>query len=75
VSRPDDLAGLAEVIASIRTASRNKNLLVTVDGAPFIERPDWVSTIGADAVATRGGERGEGVSSVEDRDQQRVARS
>ncbi len=69
VSRADNLEDLTKIVASIRRASCNRRVAITVDGAPFIERPDWLGAIGADAVASRGG----GVMYVVDRDPRRAA--
>ncbi len=43
-------------IESVRRASRNKDLLVLVGGRLFIERPELVSAVGANATANDGGE-------------------
>jgi methanogenic corrinoid protein MtbC1 len=69
VSRGDDLDDLSEVIGAIRRASRNRGVLITVDGAHFSERPDRVSIVGADASASCGGR----ILQVEARDSGRAA--
>jgi hypothetical protein len=69
VSRADNIAELAEVVSAIRLASRNPDLVITIDGTPFSDRPDWVATIGADAVASTGGGEWHGP----EHDQRRVA--
>ncbi len=47
---------LASTIAAIRKASRNRGLFVLVGGRLFIESPELVSVVGADATAPSGGE-------------------
>lgn len=49
ISRVDDLAAC---IRSIRKASRNRNLGVMVGGPLFLRRPDLVTRVGADTMAT-----------------------
>lgn len=56
VSRAENIAELSALTQAIRRASRNPDVLITVDGAPFVDRPDWVSTAGADAVASCAGD-------------------
>jgi hypothetical protein len=56
VSRSDRIQQVAATIEAVRRASRNRNLFVLVNGRPFIERPELVSTVGADGVASCGRE-------------------
>ena len=42
---------LARTIHAIRKASRNRHIGVLVGGAMFIQNPDWVARVGADAAA------------------------
>jgi MerR family transcriptional regulator, light-induced transcriptional regulator len=42
---------LATTIRAMRKASRNKSLGVMVGGPVFLEHPDWVARVGADATA------------------------
>lgn len=50
----DHLSGLALLIRDVRRASRNTGLGVLVGGPIFIDRPDLVSLVGADATAADG---------------------
>jgi methanogenic corrinoid protein MtbC1 len=56
VSRADNIAELSGLTRAIRRASRNTNVLITVDGAPFVEHPDRVTFVGADSVAACDGD-------------------
>ncbi len=56
VSRSTDIQDVAKTIEKVRRASRNHDLFVLVNGRPFIEQPDLVATVGADAVASSGRE-------------------
>jgi len=56
VSRSTDLHDVAMTIDKVRRASRNRDLFVLVSGRPFIERPDLIATVGANAVASTGRE-------------------
>jgi hypothetical protein len=56
VSRSDNFEDVDAMIKSVRRASRNRDLFVLVNGRPFIERPDTVAAVGADAFATCGAE-------------------
>jgi methanogenic corrinoid protein MtbC1 len=47
---------VASTIAAARKASRNPGLFVLVGGRLFIDSPELVSTVGADATAANGGE-------------------
>jgi len=48
------LEGLASMIHAIRRASRNRNVGVLVGGSIFVEHPELVALIGADATAVDG---------------------
>ncbi len=54
VSCEQHLDGLASVIRAIRRASRNPAIGILVGGQPFIERPERVALVGADATAADG---------------------
>jgi methanogenic corrinoid protein MtbC1 len=47
---------VASTIAAVRKASRNRGLFVLVGGRLFIDSPELVSAVGADATAPNGGE-------------------
>ncbi len=47
---------IGSAIRGIREASRNPNIFVMVGGRLFLEQPDLLSAIGADAMASTGGE-------------------
>jgi MerR family transcriptional regulator, light-induced transcriptional regulator len=47
---------LAAVIKSVRAAALNKSICVIVGGPIFIERPEFVAYVNADAAATDGGQ-------------------
>jgi hypothetical protein len=55
-SREGQVDKIASNIQSVRRASRNKDLFVLVGGRLFVERPELVSAVGADATAASGGE-------------------
>lgn len=48
------LDGLASSIRAVRRASRNRAIGVLVGGPPFVERPELVALVGADATAIDG---------------------
>ncbi|HEY8565925.1 MAG TPA: cobalamin B12-binding domain-containing protein [Beijerinckiaceae bacterium] len=48
------LDGLASLIRQLRTASRNPELWVMVGGRVFLDHPDYVARVGADATAIDG---------------------
>ncbi len=50
-SSDERLDQIAPMIMSIRRASRNRDISVMVGGLLFLERPDLVATVGADAMA------------------------
>lgn len=50
-SSDDGLDQIAELIMSIRSASRNRDISIMVGGRLFLERPELVGQIGADAMA------------------------
>ncbi len=52
----DQAEEVASTIAAARKASRNRGLFVLVGGRLFIENPELVSAVGADATAPNGGE-------------------
>ena len=52
-ARTEDVAA---TITAARKASRNPGLLILVGGRLFVERPDLVSLVGADATAATGGD-------------------
>jgi methanogenic corrinoid protein MtbC1 len=54
VSCEQHLEGLGSVIRAIRRASRNPSIGVMVGGLPFIDRPERVALVGADATAADG---------------------
>jgi methanogenic corrinoid protein MtbC1 len=56
VSRSTDIHEVTRTIDAVRSASRNRGLFVMVNGSPFVERPELVSAVGADAVASCGRE-------------------
>jgi methanogenic corrinoid protein MtbC1 len=56
VSRSDNFEDVAATIRSVRRASRNRDLFVLVNGRPFVERPETVASVGADACASSGPE-------------------
>lgn len=47
----DHVAPLADLIKSLRTASRNPNLLIMVGGPLMLAHPEYVVTVGADFMA------------------------
>ena len=47
---------IAELVKVVREASRNPNVFVMTGGRLFIEQPELVAQVGADATATDGGE-------------------
>lgn len=51
-SSEDRLDQLAPTIMSVRAMSRNRDISVIVGGRLFIERPDLVARVGADAMAS-----------------------
>ncbi len=56
VSRSANLQDVTKTIEGVRRASRNRRIYVLVSGRPFVERPDLVASVGADAVASSGQE-------------------
>lgn len=56
VSREDQLDSVAAEIQTVRRASRNQSIGVMVGGRVFIEHPELVRRVGADATATDGRE-------------------
>jgi methanogenic corrinoid protein MtbC1 len=56
VSRSANIQDVAATIEAVRRASRNRELFILVNGRPFIERPELVATVGADAAASCGRE-------------------
>ena len=48
------LAELASLIATIRRVSRNQSIAVMVGGRLFLDRPELVTAVGADGMATDG---------------------
>jgi methylmalonyl-CoA mutase cobalamin-binding domain/chain len=54
VSCEQHIEGLPSVIRAIRRASRNPSIGIMVGGQPFIERPERVALVGADATASDG---------------------
>lgn len=46
------LEALKRLIAAVRAASSNPDLIVMVGGPIFVEHPEWVALVGADATAT-----------------------
>jgi methanogenic corrinoid protein MtbC1 len=50
----DHLSSLAMLIRDVRRASRNAGLGILVGGPLFVDRPDLVSLVGADATAVDG---------------------
>ena len=56
VSRADDLPGLTEIIAAIRRASRNGDVVIAMEGAHFADHAERVSAVGADAMLSEGGD-------------------
>jgi methanogenic corrinoid protein MtbC1 len=46
------LEALKRLIAAVRGASSNPDLIVMVGGPIFVEHPEWVALVGADATAT-----------------------
>jgi methanogenic corrinoid protein MtbC1 len=48
----DRLDQIAPMVMSIRQASRNRDITVMVGGRLFLERPELVAKVGADAMAT-----------------------
>jgi methanogenic corrinoid protein MtbC1 len=53
-SRDSQIDEVAATIAAARRASRNPDLFILVGGRLFIEQPEIVSAVGADALATTG---------------------
>lgn len=51
-SSDERLDQIAPMIMSVRKASRNRDITVMVGGRLFVERPDLVARVGADAMAT-----------------------
>lgn len=58
------LPQLKSLIACLRAASRNRELVVMVGGRPFVENPQLVSSVGADATAADGREAVKQANSV-----------
>jgi methanogenic corrinoid protein MtbC1 len=56
VSRSSDIEAVGVTIDKVRRASRNRDLFVMVSGRPFVERPELVENVGANAVASAGRE-------------------
>jgi methanogenic corrinoid protein MtbC1 len=56
VCRDTGMEEVSATISAIRRASRNQGLFVLVSGQPFVDHPDWVETVGADAAASCAGE-------------------
>lgn len=54
VSSERKLDEVATAIRAIRRASRNRSIGVMVGGPMFLEHPDWVARVGADATAVDG---------------------
>ena len=54
VSVERHIATLAKTIASVRRASRNRDVLVLVGGRVFTEQPDLAAQVGADGTAADG---------------------
>jgi methanogenic corrinoid protein MtbC1 len=52
VTRANELDEVAETIDSIRRASRNEGMFVVVNGGPFLDHPELVAAVGADASAS-----------------------
>ncbi|MEL6505276.1 MAG: cobalamin-dependent protein [Pseudomonadota bacterium] len=52
----EDLQRCKDLIADLRQVSENEKLIVMAGGAPFVENPDLVHTIGADMTAANAGE-------------------
>jgi MerR family transcriptional regulator, light-induced transcriptional regulator len=48
----DRLDQIAPMVMSVRKASRNRDITVMVGGRLFVERPELVAEVGADAMAT-----------------------
>lgn len=67
VSRDDLLDELMLGIRAIRKASRNQGISVMVGGRVFIERPELVAEVGADATAVNGREAVEQAESLVER--------
>jgi MerR family transcriptional regulator, light-induced transcriptional regulator len=51
VSRLDDTQTVAGAIRMVRAASLNKDIAILIGGKAFLDRPDLVTTVGADATA------------------------
>jgi len=56
VSRSGNFEDVDATIKSVRRASRNRDIFVLVNGRPFIERPETLAAVGADAFASCGAE-------------------
>ena len=56
VSREDQLDSVAREIRNVRRASRNQSIGVMVGGRVFVEHPEFVRRVGADATAVDGRE-------------------
>ena len=54
VSRVPEIGPLKSQITKIRAAARNRNVTIMVGGRPFVENPDLVELVGADATAADG---------------------
>ncbi len=54
-SRTDDLTELSGVIAAIRCASRNEEVVIALEGTSFTDTPALVSVVGAQAVVSSAG--------------------
>lgn len=54
MSRSDNIEDVDATIKAVRRASRNRDIFILVNGRPFIERPDTVAAVGADAFASCG---------------------
>jgi methanogenic corrinoid protein MtbC1 len=54
LSRVPDSASVGADIGRIRRASMNTNVIVQIGGRPFVENPDLVAAVGADATALDG---------------------
>jgi methanogenic corrinoid protein MtbC1 len=50
-SSDERLDQIAPMIMSVRKASRNRDITVMVGGRLFVERPELVAKVGADAMA------------------------
>jgi hypothetical protein len=54
LNRPEEVESTALAIAALRRASRNSDLFVLINGRAFVEQPEIIATLGAQAATASG---------------------